>query len=244
MSIAVLIASALSLGGVVIGGSILDDVKHFGIPTNLQSVSRGHEWDWSDWGGLDREVLTDDNLVIRSVLVAPAPTKHAQEVQPPEAPILGMNSDAAKDVIAQSAGATAVEGLLPDTIVWQLDGGVLVAELDGGVVTRIRALDEQTAHVFGYVAPSVSPPPYRAPSILHDVVPPPPQGSGTVILRVAIDATGHATDAKVVVSSGNAGIDAAELLRMRKATFQPALCGANPCAGVYMDVDSYTSDPM
>jgi len=55
-----------------------------------------------------------------------------------------------------------------------------------------------------------------------------------------IDAGGKAADVRIVVSSGNRDIDAAEIKTMRLATFRPAHCDGAPCSGVYFHLNQYT----
>jgi TonB family protein len=235
----------LSLGGIAIGGSVLDAEKKFGMPGVVQTEDWGHEWQWPDAGGLDREVLTDDNMVVQRVLVAPRPStareSPAPVAQPPEAPVLGLDGDAAAKVMEKSGGER-VEGRYPGTLAWRVPGGFLVAALTDGKVARITAFDETTAHRLGFIAPAAEIAPHRAPHVLRDFTPSyVPSGSGTVIVRVALDAAGSVKEAKIVVPSGSRLIDEAELEHARRSQYEAATCDGVPCASVYMDIGWYWS---
>lgn len=235
----------LSLSGIAIGGSALDVVKKFGMPGVLSTENWGHEWEWPDTGGLDREVLTDDNMVVERVLVAarpPAPNgSPAPIVQPPEAPILGLDRNAASKII-EDRGGEPMAGRYPDTLAWRVRGGILVAALSSGKVVRVLAFDEATAHRLGYISPPGITPAYHAPKVLRDREPAfVPMGSGTVIVRVLLDAAGNVKEAKVVAPSGNSLIDTAEIQHARLSQYQPATCDGVPCPSVYMDLGWYWS---
>lgn len=240
--------SGLSLGGIAVGSSILDAAKVLGMPDVVQTTDDGHVWQWSDAGGLDREVLTDDDLVVESVLVAPC--KVTSAAQPAEFPVLGLSARDAErtiDAIAASSspGSSAVDTIAspeavnahPSTHVWRFAGGVLVTELNQERVVRIRALDVRTARIRGYVWPALHAPAHRAPVLAKRFMPQTlPPGAGTVIVRVDLDANGSVTRTRVVQGSGDAAIDDFEVDSMRRSSFLPASCDGVPCAGVYLDI--------
>jgi TonB family protein len=241
----------LVLGNIAIGASVLDAVKRFGPPDVVRTTDLGHEWQWVDETGLDREVLANDDMVVRQVLVAePAPIAGQPPPlrQPMEFKVLGVLVDDAAGAIAAVGGNPIVE---PDPTVraWDLPGGVLVAELDNGVVARMLALDDTAARLLGYLQP---PPParmpaaYRAPVLTQDYYVPYPADAlrgnveGTAVVRVLIDPKGAPKDLSIVVASGNSAIDAAALESVRKSTFRPARCDGVPCAGVYFDLQDFS----
>jgi TonB family protein len=242
---------ALSLGGVIIGRSVLDVVKWIGPPDVLRTTDEGHEWQWVDERGLDREVLADDDMIVRQVLVAePAPipnSKPSPIVQPVEFAALRVTADDAGLVIAKAGGEMLAE---PDPTVraWSISGGVLVAELESGRVGQLLALDDPSARNLGYLSPPpfVTPPVHRAPIMTNEFVEPYPDGAshagieGTVVVRVVVSPDGAVERADVVVSSQNDEIDAASVQSAKKSTYRPAQCAGTPCRGVYFDLQSYT----
>lgn len=228
--------SGLSLGGVVIGSSVLDVVKKLGTPITVQTTDDGHFWQWAEAGGLDREILTNDDLIIESVLVAPA--KATSTAQPSELPVLGEPIDTASNVIAAS-GAISAKHSGPTWSSWRYNGGVLVVETDASTVARLRALDERTAALRGYLGAKPVVAAHRAPVLVKAYMPTyVPPASGTVIVRVDVGADGMVTDARVIVPSGDREIDRFEVASMRESTFTPASCAGVPCAGVYIDIGS------
>jgi len=211
-------------------------VKRLGLPDNVQTNDLGQFWQWADRDGLDREVYTDDDLDVESVLVAPA--RAGSTSQPSEAPVLGVAIDRAKATIsATGAGPLVAKPVVKNALVWPLDAGYLVAETDGVAVLRLRAVDVDVARRFGYAGDPLIAPPHTAPVLVRQLLPPwQPPGQGTVIVRVAIDATGKPVDEKVIVPSGDSDVDWFELDSMKISLFRPATCAGVPCAGVYLDI--------
>jgi TonB family protein len=66
---------------------------------------------------------------------------------------------------------------------------------------------------------------------------------GVVVVEVDLLPTAAVRKVSVLVSSGNADIDAAEMLSMRRSTFEAARCDDVPCAGVYLDREEYSLAP-
>ncbi|HEY5094293.1 MAG TPA: energy transducer TonB [Candidatus Eremiobacteraceae bacterium] len=241
----------LALGSVAIGASVLDAVKIFGAPDVIRNIDLGHEWQWVEAGGLDREVLTDDDMTVRQVLVAVPASIEGESpppvVQPPEFRALAVPVDDAAGAVAAAGGTSIVE---PDPTIraWSFPGGVLVAELESGAVGRLLALDDFMARVLGYLEP----PPdmkssvYRAPLLTRDYYTSYPMAAlragieGRAVVRVLIDPTGTPANVRIVVSSGNADIDAAALESARKSAFRPAHCDDTPCQAVYFDLQDYS----
>lgn len=243
--------SRLTLGSVAIGASILDAVKIFGAPDVIRNIDLGHEWQWVEAGGLDREVLTDDDMTVRQVLVAlPASIEGESPppvVQPPEFRALAVPVDDAAAAVAAAGGNSIAE---PDPTIraWSFPGGVLVAELESGAVGRLLALDDFMARGLGYLEPppDVKSSVYRAPLLTKDYYASYPMSAlragieGRAVVRVAIDSTGMPANVRIVVTSGNADIDAAALESARKSEFRPARCDDTPCAAVYYDLQDYS----
>jgi TonB family protein len=244
-------APQLSLGGVVVGASVLDAVKRYGAPDIVRTTDLGHEWQWLDTGGLDREVLTDDDMVVRQVLIAePAPIageSPAPTVQPAEFHALAVSVDEAANVFA-AAGGTAIAEPDPAIRAWSFSGGVLVAELDNGVTGRLTALDDIMARRLGYLQPppDIRPSVYHAPVLTRDFVVPYPRAplgdnvEGVAVVRTTIDPMGAPKDVRIVVTSGNADLDAAAVEAVRKSAFRPARCDNAPCPGVFYEVQEFT----
>ena len=240
-----------SLGSVVIGASVLKAVERFGPPDFVQTTDLGHEWQWIEAGGMDHEVLADDDMIVHQVLVArPAPIpgqSPAPLVQPAEFAALGVSVDDATTSI-ESAGGDAVAEPDPAVRAWAVSGGVVVAELQNGVVGQLLALDDNFARRLGYLQP---PPPvrtpviYHAPQIIKEFDAPYPDAAfranagGRAVVRVLINAAGAPQDPRIVVSSGNDAIDAVALENVRKSTYRAARCDDAPCSGVYFDLQDY-----
>jgi hypothetical protein len=230
-------AADISLGGVHVGSSVLDAVKVLGTPDVVQTLDDGHLWQWAEKDGLDREVMTNDDLVVESVLVARAhPTSTAQ---PPEAPVLGEESASAADAIS-ATGARPVASATPMGLrfgVWLVRPGVLVTESVDGKVARLRALDIRQARLRGFAGTALVLPAHTAPVLARHYTPEMvPRGNGTTVVRVEIDANGNVKNARAIVPSGNGAIDQFEVDSMMRSTFRPATCAGIPCAGVYFDV--------
>lgn len=222
----------LSLGGVVIGTSVLDVVKKLGMPDIVQTTDDGHLWQWSEAGGLDREIVTDDDLAIESILVASA--RAASTAQPAEIPVLGDPVDSAMSIVA-AAGAVPAKHA-PTWRSWRFNGGVLVVETNASIVTGLRALDERAAAIRGVFGPKPVVAAHRAPALMKEYTPAQLPPSGAAVVRVDIDAQGKVTDARVIVPSGDAAVDRFVIESMTHSTFAPATCGGTPCAGVYMEI--------
>ena len=244
-------ASAFSLSGVTIGASVLDAVKVFGAPDVIRTTDLGHEWQWVETGGLDREVLTDDEMTVLQVLIArPAPIAGESPppvVQPREFHALAVSVDDAAGAV-EAAGGTPVVEPDPSIRAWSFPGGVLVAELDGDIVGRLTALDDRMARLLGYLQPPPEREPaiYRAPVLTRDFNASDPSAAlhagieGRAVVRVLVDPNGTPKDVRIVVTSGDADIDAAALESARKSEFRPARCDDAPCAGVYFDLQDYS----
>lgn len=238
-------AAPLTLGGVAIGGSILDTIQTLGLPNAVSSIDEGQWWQWNGPNGFDREVVTNDDLVVKEVLVAPIAATSAGVASPPpepvDVPVLGLSlPDATKKV--RDLGAAPLPSIVSTPPhAWRLHGGVLVAELSGSTVWRIRAFDNTSARMSGYLQPQLARPHHHAPVLVNTFIPQIlPQGSGTVLVRVEVDVTGKVSGARVIVSSHDSAVDDWELSAIKRATFQPAQCDGNPCPGVYIDVGGIT----
>lgn len=226
----------LTVAGVTIGAPVIGLVKTLGLPDIVQTEDDGHFWQWSRAGGLDREVIADDDLNVKSVMVAlAAPPSPSASPQPPDVPMLGLDA-ASSAMTAKGLGAIDARQLPGPASVWTLDGSVLAAEFVGGRVVRLRAIDASYARTLGYFGKASPQPVHHAPQLLHEFIPPYlPHADGTVIVRVAVDATGKVSGTTVLVSSHDVQLDAWEQEGMRRSTFAPATCGGTPCAGVYID---------
>lgn len=241
----------LMLGGVAIGASVLDAVKVYGPPDVIRNIDLGHEWQWVEAGGLDREVLTDDDMTVRQVLIAVPASIEGESpppvVQPPEFHALAVPVDDAAGAVSAAGGNSIAE---PDPTIraWSFPGGVLVAELESGSVGRLLALDDFMARGLGYLEPppDVKTPVYRAPLLTRDYYASYPMAAlragieGRAVVRVLIDPTGKPANVRIVVTSGNADIDAAALESARKSMFRPARCDDTPCQAVYYDLQDYS----
>lgn len=239
-------ASGPALAGVGVGSSILETVKLLGPPDLVATTDAGHEWRWVDAHGVDLDVLTDDDFIVQEAAAMRPPDvdgRKAPLVQPHELPLLEMPAVAATTAM-NSLGAEPLREPEASVLAWRLDGGVAVAELDGGNVRRLVAMNERTAARLGYVE---GPPPraHHAPVLVNLMaVGYPPRAvrvhaEGVVVVRVSIDRTGRVQNTRVVLSSGNPDIDAAEVESMRRSTFRPARCEDVPCDGIYLDRESY-----
>jgi TonB family protein len=233
---------SLIVAGVRVGGSVLDDVHEFGKPDIVSTTDAGHEWQWSVADGLDREVMTDDDLTVTQVLVARSMPLglHAAASPtpaPPEVPILGLSrADAAEKMSA--VGGASIPERDAGTSGWEFAGGVVVAVAVDDTIERLVAMDERTARIRGFLQPPLAVDPYTAPQLIDGAVTHPlPAGLGTAIVRLVIDARGEVADAKVVVGSGDGDVDRWVIENAHRSTFRPATCKGVPCAGVYMDFD-------
>lgn len=227
-------APTLSLGGIAIGSSVADAEKRLGFPNVAQTTDFGTFWQWADHDGLDREVYTDDHLIVESVVIAPA--KAGSTAQPSEAPMLGLDVAAAESAASTAgAGPLVTKPKRPNDLVWPLGAGYLAAETDGSTVRRVRALDEDTARRWGYAGAALATPPHTAVAIVHEVVVHPlPSGRGSDFILVTVDPAGKVTDAQVVVGSGDSEVDAWSIRCARFSQFKAATCAGAPCAGTYL----------
>ena len=241
-------ADGTALGGGAIGGTVLSMVQAFGPPDLVETSDAGHEWRWYDAKGLDRDVLVDDALAIKEILVArPAPVngKLSALVQPTELPLLDAPLGAASAALA-ARGATELQEANRAVRAWKLDGGVVVAERSSaGTVERLLVLDVADAQRRGYLAGGPIVPAYRAPRFKHIASVGYPRRAvdegahGVVIVRVDVDPQGNASRVAVLVSSGNMDLDNAEIASMKESTFMPALCAGRPCAAALMDREEF-----
>ena len=240
----------LTLAGVVLGAPVQDVMKLYGAPGLVATTDDGIEWRWFDAGGMDVDVLSDDSLAVRQVLVArPQPVKGVQAklVQPPEAPLLETPVSSASARMTAQGGRRISE---PENTIsaWRLGPDVLVLEQSGGSVQKILSLDETSAVRFGYVSgPKQAQ--FRAPRLLREYAVDYPRraleahAEGVAVVAVDIAASGQVSAVRIVTSSGNADIDNAEMLSMRRSTFEPARCDGVPCASVYVDREEYSLAP-
>ena len=223
-----------TLAGVAVGSSVLDVEKRLGFPNVAETTDYGSFWQWSDHDGLDREIYTDDDLVVESILVAPA--QGGSTAQPSEAPMLGADvSKAAATAASIGAGPTIVKPSTPGIIVWPFGSGYLAADTDGKVVLRLRALDATSARRWRYAGDPLATPPHSAATMVKEVIAPSvPAGAGLDLILVNLDATGKVTGAKVLIPSGLTDVDRFALDCVRLSTFKPATCAGVPCAGTYL----------
>ncbi len=234
------VAPALTIAGVTVGGPVLPLVKKFGVPDLVQTEDDGHFWQWSRAGGLDREIITDDDLDVQSVRVARADAGAASpSPAPSEIPLLGLDEAGAASAAA-TLGATDVRRYTGPTLVWHFDGALLVAEFADAKVVKLSGIDIGFARTLGYFGASPSPQPaHHAPVLLREIIPQyVPPGSGTAIVRVDLDANGKVKGTRIVLSSGDVGVDAFVQESMRLSTFAPALCAGAPCPGTYLYSDA------
>jgi TonB family protein len=239
-----------SLGGVSLGAQIQSAVKLFGAPGLVQSTDDGNEWRWYDTGGIDVDLLTDDALVIRQILVGrpePLHGKPSPLVQPREFPLLEDSAKAA-DAWMRASGATRQAEPEGGISTYHVGDDFVVLELRQGNVNKILALDRASAERQGYVAASPAPR-HHAPRLVKQFPVDYPKralerrAEGVVVVQVDLSVTGSVKDVRVLVSSGDPDIDAAESLSMRKSTFTPAHCDGQPCEGVFLDREEYTLGP-
>jgi TonB family protein len=223
-----------TLAGITIGSSVLDAEKRFGFPQVAQTTDFGSFWQWSDRDGLDREVYAGDDLIVQSVLVAPA--RAGSTAQPSEAPLLGLDiAKAAAAAATAGAGPMILKPSVAGTTVWRFGSGYLTAESDGKAIVRLRALDVATAQQWGYAGAPLASPSHTAAAMVQEVISHPlPDGEGEDLILVSLDASGHVTDTKVIVSSGQTAVDDFAMQCARRSIFKPATCAGVPCAGTYI----------
>jgi TonB family protein len=241
----------LTLGGAALGEPVTALVTAFGPPGLVETTDQGQEWRWFDANGIDLDVLADDSLVVDQILVGrpePIGGKTSPLVQPGAFPYLEASLPAAATGLRR-AGAVQVAQPNAAVSVWKMSGNYVVLELRDGAVRKILALDSGAALRAGYTGSSQPFGSFRAPRLAHQYAVDYPRraveehASGVVVVLANISPTGAVTSAKVIVSSGNADIDAAELTSIRRSTFHPAQCGGQPCSGVYLDREEYTLTP-
>ena len=241
---------ALTLGGALIGAPVESLTHVLGTPGLVQTTDDGHEWRWFDAGGLDVDLLADNTLTVRQVLVSRPEDVNgtpSKLVQPREFPVLEQPSSAAAAWMKSSGAERQLE---PENTIsaWRVEGGLVVLELRDGRVNKILALDTASAAHLGYV-PGLRSAPYRSPRLLQQYPVDYPKraierhAEGVVVVAVDLANTGNAKSVRVIVSSGDADIDAAEVLSMRRSRFAPARCDGTPCDGVYLDREEYTLSP-
>lgn len=240
----------LTLGSAPIGTPVAALTHAFGAPGLVQTTDDGHEWRWFDAGGLDVDLLLDNALTVREVLVSRPEEVHgmpSQLVQPREFPVLEQSSSAAAAWMKSSGAIRQPE---PENSVsaWRVAGGLVVLELRDGRVRKILALDPASAAHLGYV-PGPRTAPYRSPRLLRQYPVDYPKralerrAEGVVVVAVDLASSGSVKSVRVIVSSGDTDIDAAEVLSMRRSKFAPARCDGAPCDGIYLDREEYTLTP-
>lgn len=241
-------AASNSLAGVSPGQSVLSVVGSFGAPDLVQSTDDGQEWRWFDAKGIDVDLLADDALTVHQVLIARPQSEGRPPplVQPREWPLLESTRAAADKAVA-AAGAQRQPEPEGTISAWRLGPQYLVLELDADRVAKMLLLDDASARRFGYLGshPLSS---YRAPRLVRQAAVEYPKNAirdraqGVVVVRVTVSTAGAVKEARVIVSSGNLDIDAAESQSMRQSTFRPAHCDGVPCEGVFFDREDYSLD--
>lgn len=241
-------ASPLALGGVNLGEPVESVVARLGAPGLVETTDQGHEWRWFDALGLDVDLLTDDSLAVRQILVARPEAlagKSAPLVQPSAYPYLEFAASTA-EASMQKSGAVRVREPGDRASAWRVGQDYVVLELANGQVQKILALDRDAAAHAGYAGTSQPFGAFHAPRLIQQYAVDYPKraveerASGVVVVRADVAASGAVTHVQVIVSSGNADIDAAEALSISRSKFRPASCNAQPCAGVYLDREEYT----
>jgi TonB family protein len=240
----------LTLGGVTLGSPVEASTRAFGAPGLVQTTDDGHEWRWFDAAGLDVDLLVDNTLTVRQVLVSRPEDVHgtaSKLVQPSEFPVLEQLSSSAATWM-KSNGATPQPEPENSVSAWRVAGGLVVLELRDGRVRKILALDITSAAHLGYVSgPKAAP--YRSPRLVRQYAVDYPKraierrAEGVVVVAVDLASSGSVKSVRVIVSSGDADLDAAEVLSMRRSRFAPARCNGEPCDGIYLDREEYTLAP-
>ena len=260
LSLAALAAAALvapasaqgstMLGGVSLGVPVQSVVKALGTPGLVATTDDGHEWRWFDAQGLDVDLLTDNALVVRQVLVAQPEPIHglpAKLMQPHEFPLLEQSASYAA-AFMKSAGAHRQPEPEGTISAWRAGNDLIVLELSENKVNKIMALDALSAAHLGYI-PGPRKEPYHAARLVRQYPVDYPRraierhAEGVVVVEVRLTATGSVEDVAVLVSSGDPDIDRAESSSMRRSTFSPALCNGASCPSVYLDREEYTLAP-
>jgi TonB family protein len=238
------------LGGVALGAPVQSAVKAFGAPGLVATTDDGHEWRWYDAGGLDVDLLADNSLVVRQILVGRPEPLHgtpSKLVQPKEFPVL---EKMAREAWVWMKSDGAVPQAEPEGTVsaWRTNSDVVVLELRDNRVQKSLSLDASAAAHLGYIAGPRAPL-YRAPRLLSQYPVDYPKraierrAEGVVVVQVEVAASGSVKDVRVLVSSGDPDIDAAETLSMRKSKFQPSRCDGQPCDSIYLDREEYSLAP-
>src|SRR4029077_13995811 len=132
----------LTLGGVTIGAPVEALTHTFGAPGLVQTADDGHEWRWFDADGLDVDLLVDNTLTVRQVLISRPEEVHgttSKLVQPREFPVLEQLSSSAATWMKSNGAMPQPE---PENSVsaWRVAGGLVVLELRDGRVRKILAL--------------------------------------------------------------------------------------------------------
>jgi TonB family protein len=241
---------ALTLSGVTLGVPVETLTRTYGTPDLVQTTDDGHEWRWFDAGGVDVDLLVDNELTVRQVLASRPEAAHgtpSKLVQPREFPVLEQPLDAA-GAWMKSSGAVRQPEPENSVSAWRVSGGLVVLELRDGRVHKIRTLDMVSAAHLGYISGPRGAS-YRSPRLLRQYPVDYPKralerrAQGVVVVAVDLASTGIAKSVRVIVSSGDADIDAAEALSMRRSRFAPARCDGAPCDGIYLDREEYTLAP-
>jgi TonB family protein len=241
----------LTLAGVTLGEPVAEVVARRGAPDVVQTTDQGGEWRWFDAGGYDLDLLTDDTLSVRQILVSPmeaVPGKAVRWVQPAGFPYLGATRGLAEAGL-RAAGGAAYAQPNPNVSVWQFAGGLCVLELRGQTVARILVLGVDAAKTAGFMGSGPPLGSFFAPRLLlQHAVDYPPQAvaehaQGVVVVAVWLNASGGVDGVRVIVSSGNRAIDEAEVESMRRSRFRPARCAGQPCPSLYLDREEYTLPP-
>jgi len=239
-----------TLAGIALGDPVAEAVTRYGAPDLVATTDDGLEWRWFDARGVDVDLLADNMLAVRQILAAkPQPVNGVEPrlVQPPEFPVLEMQASVADAWMRSTGGARLTER---ENVVraYRFGDDVVVLEIRGGIVGKILALDGTSAVRLGYEhGPAAMR--YRAPRLTRQYAVDYPKRAierrvqGVVVVAVDVLPSGAVKDARVVVSSGDADIDAAELLSMSRSTFTSARCDDEPCDGVYVDREEYSLPP-
>jgi len=226
---------AITLDGIAVGSYVPDAAKRLGFPDGgAFTTNAGSIWRWTARSGLDVEIYADDQLVTQSITVSPE--KADSKAEPSELPLLGLDpSAAATAALAAGAGPLVTSPKRPNAYVWPLRGGYLDAETDGSIVVRLRALDATFARRWRYAGEPLAVPAYTAPDIVKNTIAHPlPEGQGSDLILVSLDASGKVVDAKVIVGSGDSAVDNWSVRCARVTIFKPATCAGVPCAGSYI----------
>jgi TonB family protein len=242
--------SSMTIGGVALGSPVQTAVHAFGAPGLVQTTDDGHEWRWYDASGIDVDLLVDNTLVVRQVLVSRPEDLHgvpSKLVQPHEFPILEESANAAATWMKLNGAVRLSE---PENTIsaWRIGGDVVVLELRDDRVRKILGLDAAAAAHLGYV-PGPRSAQYRSPRLLRQYPVDYPKraierrAEGVVVVAIDLASSGTVKDVRIVVSSGDADIDAAEVLSMRRSRFQAARCDGQPCDSIYLDREEYTLAP-